>query len=93
MLPDENPGQAFESAPSPSIVRTLIPVALPACADNDSLKLENEMVIALLAGILPPVSDSTSPELPTQDEAADGEGDIPIIVALGVADVSKKPEG
>jgi hypothetical protein len=93
MLPDANPRGVFESAPSPSIVRTLIPVALPACGDDDSPKLENEMVTALLAGILPPVSDSTSAVLPTHDELADGEGNIPLIVALGDEDVLKKPEG
>ena len=93
MLPVANPGCAFESAPSPSNVRTLIPVALPACGDDDSLKLENEMVTALLGGILPPFSDSTSPVVPTQEEVADGAGDIPLIVALGDEDVLKKPEG
>ena len=95
ILPDANPGQSFESAPLPSSVRTLIPVALPACADDDSFKLENEMVTALLAGILLllPVSDNTSPVLPTQDGVADGAEDIPLIVALGDEDVLKKPEG
>ena len=68
-------------------------MALPACADDDRLKLENEMVTALLAGILPLVSDNTSPVLPTQDEVADGAGDIPLIVALGIVTVLKKPEG
>jgi hypothetical protein len=55
--------------------------------------LENEMLTALLAGILPPVSDNTSPVVPTQDGVADGAEDIPLIVALGDEDVLKKPEG
>jgi hypothetical protein len=74
-----------------------MPVALPACADDAIFKLENATVttLAVLAGIVPAVSDTTSSVLPENAQDA-VTPDIPVPViedTPGAVAVSKNPEG